>query len=377
MWWVLSLVHECGRSVIVPSVLLVLVVGHHFFGEFHPFSTLERDGLPCLGPASKSPLRVYEYFRIAPIVSGFHDGDPYLGLAFPPAVIRANSSDVDASGLLPLLSDTRAQALTCDYGAIFSVGAYLARLQRGVPWLAFQPCDLQWQQQILSDASVDTLQDTLKQEKAGEAVRSMKNNFYFWVTRMEDADTRNLYGQCDRSHASCSVVFAVVMSELMSGEGMIPVASPHPLPQPTDTTLPFLPEHSRGWSYSTAFAMHSSTSFPSFLRFSQMFFVTMYSIWDIEAHPTQCPFGEGEGETCFCKIMDRLVNLWVYHSGRPMILVDRIVGRQEEVLPVAERQMWAHWFADEKISQVYEKFQERLQGRALELFKNITNPILS
>lgn len=49
---------------------------------------------------------------------------------------------------------------------------------------------------------------------------------------------------------------------------------------------------------------------------------------------------------CYCRMLELLVNVWAYHSGREMVYMNPYTGQVEEQHPVEERRglMWAKFF---------------------------------
>lgn len=49
---------------------------------------------------------------------------------------------------------------------------------------------------------------------------------------------------------------------------------------------------------------------------------------------------------CYCRVMEVLVNVWAYHSGRKMVYINPYSGEVEEQHPVEGRRgrMWAKYF---------------------------------
>lgn len=48
---------------------------------------------------------------------------------------------------------------------------------------------------------------------------------------------------------------------------------------------------------------------------------------------------------CYCRILEVLVNVWAYHSGRKMVYLDPVTGDTREQHPLDERnEMWVKFF---------------------------------
>eukprot|EP00271_Cylindrocystis_brebissonii_P020779 TRINITY_DN704_c0_g1_i1.p1 TRINITY_DN704_c0_g1~~TRINITY_DN704_c0_g1_i1.p1 ORF type:complete len:400 (-),score=45.37 TRINITY_DN704_c0_g1_i1:413-1612(-) len=315
-------------------------------------------------------FHMYEAFKSAEQHADLHAGPPFIGVAMTPGITRPVVEDLDGPSLLPALIEYSSQL--CNYGPILVVGTQLAALQAdpATPWLGFQNPALKALGKVISDYALQTLHSHLAPVQNGGRTAAGANGFYYWVTWREVGVTSQMYEQCDLSHGQCSSVFSLVFEQLFGSDEAVMDAPPPDLAV-RPTALPPLPESAAGWCFESAFLLHIS-SFPSLLRLTRMFIVALESIWDTHNHPERCPMlGIGD-KPCFAVLLDRLVNVWAYHSGRRMMLV-LALGASLEVLPLTERTMWSHWFADDKIEQAYERFPGRLHSTpSLTLFNHLS-----
>eukprot|EP00271_Cylindrocystis_brebissonii_P020781 TRINITY_DN704_c0_g3_i1.p1 TRINITY_DN704_c0_g3~~TRINITY_DN704_c0_g3_i1.p1 ORF type:complete len:487 (-),score=50.62 TRINITY_DN704_c0_g3_i1:173-1633(-) len=311
-------------------------------------------------------FRLYEAFSSAEDHKNLHTGPPFIGVAMTPGISRPATEDLDGPALLPALTDYG--NLLNNYGPVLIVATQVAVLQmdHATPWLGFQSLRLQALGKGLTDCGLKSLHSHLVPPEEAGKTPPPPNGFYYWVTWRELVGTSQLYEQCDLSHGQCSSVFSLVFEQIFGANETILDGPPSELAV-RPTALPPLPESIPGWCFESTFVLHIS-SFPSLLRLTRMFIVTLESIWDIHNYPDRCPMVGIGDQPCFYVILDRLINVWVYHSGRKMLLV-RAFGTSLEALPVASRTMWSHWFADEKIKEAYERFPGRLRSTpALDLF---------
>eukprot|EP00271_Cylindrocystis_brebissonii_P001955 TRINITY_DN122_c0_g1_i9.p1 TRINITY_DN122_c0_g1~~TRINITY_DN122_c0_g1_i9.p1 ORF type:complete len:572 (+),score=68.04 TRINITY_DN122_c0_g1_i9:148-1863(+) len=250
---------------------------------------------------------------------------------------------------------------------------------------------------------------TLDSEDVGET-KDDRRTMYFWANFDSLHDTMHVYTQCDNAHKThedpkrCSAVYATAFWHLFSPEAPPLNGSAHLSllgGQDADDfsviggnqksvrfegddagaelrhmeSLPPLPTSKLRWAYCSYFAMHTDF-FRQYVRFARMFFVTLESIWGVHNSLDQCPLGfemqanEGyNSRLCWCFIMERAVNVWAYHSGMRMMLVDRESGNFTEMFPVHNREdMWMHWFNVTNLERLERDFAARLTPESLALF---------
>eukprot|EP00271_Cylindrocystis_brebissonii_P001949 TRINITY_DN122_c0_g1_i2.p1 TRINITY_DN122_c0_g1~~TRINITY_DN122_c0_g1_i2.p1 ORF type:complete len:520 (+),score=45.13 TRINITY_DN122_c0_g1_i2:341-1900(+) len=244
---------------------------------------------------------------------------------------------------------------------------------------------------------------TLDSEDVRES-KSDRRIMYFWANFDSFQDTMHVYKQCDNCHKTredpnrCSAVYATAFWHLFSSEapplnGSAPLSllGVQPAVESSESarlevdeagaelrhmeSLPPLPTSELRWAYCSYFAMHTDY-FRQYVRFARLFFVTLESIWGVHNSLDQCPLGfemqanEGyNSRLCWCFIMERAVNVWAYHSGMRMMLVDRESGNFTEMFPVHNREdMWMHWFNVTNLERLERDFAARLTPESLALF---------
>eukprot|EP00897_Mesotaenium_endlicherianum_P006850 jgi/Mesen1/6193/ME000032S05489 len=90
----------------------------------------------------------------------------------------------------------------------------------------------------------------------------------------------------------------------------------------------------------------------------------------------ECPLGSSPAESkhCYCRLLERLVNVWAYHSGRRFVRVDRATGAMAEAHPIRSRRgrhrMWSRWFDRRRLKamdedRAEEADEDRLPARWL------------
>ncbi|XP_039016819.1 uncharacterized protein LOC120147542 isoform X1 [Hibiscus syriacus] len=111
--------------------------------------------------------------------------------------------------------------------------------------------------------------------------------------------------------------------------------------------LPPMPNVEGHWS-----ALHSwvmpTTSFLEFIMFSRMFVNSLHGLHTNSSDVNICLLGSSDLEKkhCYCRVLELLVNVWAYHSGRRMVYIKPHSGLLEEQHPVEQRKafMWARYF---------------------------------
>nr|CAB3495338.1 unnamed protein product [Digitaria exilis] len=79
----------------------------------------------------------------------------------------------------------------------------------------------------------------------------------------------------------------------------------------------------------------------------RMFVDSLHSLSLNHTEPASCLLGASEPEKryCYCRILEVLVNVWAYHSGRKMVYLDPVTGDTREQHPLDERnEMWVKFF---------------------------------
>lgn len=103
------------------------------------------------------------------------------------------------------------------------------------------------------------------------------------------------------------------------------------------------------WSALHSWAMPTS-SFVEFILFSRIFVDALDAQYYEEHHYLgKCRFAsfQREGQHCYCRLLEGLVNVWAYHSARSMIYVNPKTGEMEEQHALESRlgNMWVKFFS--------------------------------
>eukprot|EP00271_Cylindrocystis_brebissonii_P004518 TRINITY_DN1621_c0_g2_i1.p1 TRINITY_DN1621_c0_g2~~TRINITY_DN1621_c0_g2_i1.p1 ORF type:complete len:584 (+),score=33.10 TRINITY_DN1621_c0_g2_i1:901-2652(+) len=320
------------------------------------------------------------------------DGSPFRGLCLAPNSAVRNSLDIDGAALLPALQDPEYQLLLCEAGAIFSVDANLD-LQGTASWVGFQSRRVRTRQRLdgLLDPAALQLVVHMREMEA-EHVRNQEptredgnwrettllsrglNMFYYWTP----SASGNFLGECRRRHGQCHQVFSIVLSHLLAGSGPLDHSVKGTKSKTQRKFIPSLPDmpDGKGYAECTHWAMHESY-FRQFASFARAFFVTLEDLWPLRGGDLDtCPLSfkrKRAKVSCWCVLVERVVNVWALHSNMRMMLVDRETGEVEEQLVGFNNtnMLLARWFKKDMMQEVLERFPSRLQGESLKLYRDL------
>lgn len=324
-------------------------------------------------------LKIYElyYSKDAwPVVGSKAYNRFYRGMCVMPGLRRPFSYDLSAPKILPILNDLKYQSLLCEYGAIISVGNDAENWgnERETGSLALQPSKwVAFQSWRAKQKNSDLLEDViLKVEKKIQTGEIPMNAVLYWGI----FDDTPLYTLCARFHSNnCLAVYSQTFKMLFSSDSRL-VFGERNISQATELKvfeefLPPLPEVHPGWSYYSYFAM-SWTNLVEYNRFSKAFFVTMEYLFNVHNDENHCPIDPQTypKKLCWCFIMERLINIWLYHSGKPTFLVNRLTGELKELPKVQDRNMTS-WFSKENVTLMLRNFRKRLSGESLSLYQQL------
>ncbi|KAL0680574.1 hypothetical protein Bca4012_047421 [Brassica carinata] len=290
------------------------------------------------------PLCIYEIYNGAGAWPFLHHGSLYRGLSLSSKDRRLSSDDVDAADRLPLLKDTYYRDLLCEIGGMFSVANKVDSIHMR-PWIGFQSWrsagrkvvslahshilvlhpssnfdTLLWRQVSLSSKAEGSLENIIQKDTKGEIV-------YFWTRLDIDADALG------------------IKNALRSGLPRKLQAFRHMygLPEHIEA-LPPMPEDGHHWSSLHNWVM-PTPSFLEFVMFSRMF---SESLDALHSDSKSCSLASSQLERkhCYCRVLELLVNVWAYHSGRKMVYINPRDGSLEEQHPLPQRKgfMWAKYF---------------------------------
>ncbi|XVF82979.1 hypothetical protein PTKIN_Ptkin16aG0095800 [Pterospermum kingtungense] len=278
------------------------------------------------------PVCIYEIYSGAGAWPFLHHGSLYRGLTLSRRAMRLRSDDVDAVGRLPLLNDTYYRDLLCEVGGMFSIANRVDNIHRR-PWIGFQSWHAVGRKVSLSTKAEEVLEETIKGSKG--------DGMYFWARLDVDGggagtnEALTFWSMCDMLNAGhCRTAFENAFRKMYN------------LPSDMEA-LPPMPEDDGHWS-----AMHSwvmpTTSFLEFVMFSRMFVDSLDALYSNSSEINMCFLGSSnlEKKQCYCRVLELLVNVWAYHSGRRMVYIEPHTGLLVEQHPIEQRKefMWARYF---------------------------------
>ncbi|RXI06580.1 hypothetical protein DVH24_025716 [Malus domestica] len=276
---------------------------------------------------------IYEIYSGSGTWPFLHHGSLYRGLSLSKRTQRSTSDDVDAVDRLPILNETYYRNILCEIGGMFAIANKVDSVHKR-PWIGFQSWRAAGRKVALSKKAERVLEQAIQDNTKGDVI-------YFWgrlnmnggVTGSKDALT--FWSSCDiLNEGHCRNVFEDAFRWMYN------------LPSNTEA-LPPMPEDGGHWS-----ALHSwvmpTRSFLEFVMFSRMFVDSLDALHANSGNRSICLLGSSELEKkhCYCRVLEVLVNVWAYHSGRKMVFIDPMSGALEEQHPVELRKgfMWAKYF---------------------------------
>ncbi|XP_074366325.1 uncharacterized protein LOC141707188 isoform X1 [Apium graveolens] len=295
------------------------------------FKTNERDE----GELERTgqPVCIYEIYDGAGAWPSLHHGSLYRGLSLSTRARRSRSDDVDAVRRLPLLNDTFYRDILCEIGGMFAIANSVDNIHKR-PWIGYQSWRASGRKVALTSNAEKALENTIQENPKGDVI-------YFWA-RMDIDDgligsnaMLTFWSMCDVFNGgNCRTAFDDAFRRMYG------------LPKHVEA-LPPMPEDGGHWS-----ALHSwvmpTPSFVEFVMFSRMFADSLDISNKISSKTSQCFLGVSvvEKRHCYCRVLEILVNVWAYHSGRKMVYINPETGLLEEQHPVEQRKpfMWAKYF---------------------------------
>ncbi|TYH73379.1 hypothetical protein ES332_D05G325000v1 [Gossypium tomentosum] len=278
------------------------------------------------------PVCIYEIYSGAGAWPFLHHGSLYRGLSLSRRARRLTSDDVDAVGRLPLLNSTYYRDLLCEVGGMFSIANRVDSIHKR-PWIGFQSWQAAGRKVSLSTKAEKVLEETIQRSK-GDAM-------YFWSHLDADgggegsSDALTFWSMCDILNAGhCRTAFENAFRNMYN------------LPLDMEA-LPPMPQDEGHWSSLHSWVMPTK-SFLEFVMFSRMFVDSLDALQSNSSEANMCLLGSTylEKKQCYCRVLELLVNVWVYHSGRRMVYIEPHSGLLEEQHPVEQRKefMWARYF---------------------------------
>ncbi|CAK9313391.1 unnamed protein product [Citrullus colocynthis] len=274
-------------------------------------------------------VSVYEIYSGSGAWPFMHHGSLYRGLSLSTRALRLRSDDVNAVGRLPLLNDSYYLDTLCEIGGMFAIANKIDNIHKR-PWIGFQSWRASGRKVSLCKKAENVLEDTIRDNPKGDVI-------YFWahlqVNRGSTPTT--FWSVCDILNGGlCRTTFESTFREMFGLSSNM-------------GALPPMPEDGGRWS-----ALHSwvmpTPSFLEFIMFSRMFTHYLDAHNKNQSQPNGCLLASSELEKkhCYCRILEMLVNVWAYHSGRRMVYINPQSGFLEEQHLVEQRKefMWAKYF---------------------------------
>ncbi|KAK2650174.1 hypothetical protein Ddye_017663 [Dipteronia dyeriana] len=276
------------------------------------------------------PLCIYEPYFGEGTWPFLHHKSLYRGIGLSTKGRRRGTDDVDAPSRLPLLTNPYYRDTLGEYGAFFAIANRVDRIHKN-SWIGFQSWRATANNASLSSIAENALLHDIQKRRHGDAL-------YFWV-RM-DMDSRNPLKQdfwtfCDAINAgNCKFAFSASLKRMYGIK--------HDL-----DPLPPMPGDGDTWSVMQSWVL-PTRSFLEFVMFSRMFVdaldVQMYKEHHLNG---RCYLSFSKDKHCYSRLLELLVNVWAYHSGRRMLYVNPGTGAMQEHHKFNSRRgkMWVKWFS--------------------------------
>lgn len=278
------------------------------------------------------PVCIYEIYGGTGAWPFLHHGSLYRGLSLSRRATRLRSDDVDAVHRLPILNDTYYRDILCEMGGMFSIAYKVDNIHRR-PWIGFQSWRAAGRKVSLHPEAEKVLEERI-QGPNGDIM-------YFWsrldvdgVKGSGSSNSQTFWSTCDiLNGGNCRSAFENAFRQMY-------ILPPH------IEALPPMPEGGH-WSALHSWVMPTS-SFLEFIMFSRMFTDSLDALHVNSNETNTCMLGSSylEKKHCYCGILELLVNVWAYHSGRRMVYLDPLTGSLQEQHPVEHRKehMWVKYF---------------------------------
>ncbi|XP_019194793.1 PREDICTED: uncharacterized protein LOC109188619 [Ipomoea nil] len=300
------------------------------------YGELERTG---------QPLCIYEPYYGEGTWPFLHNSSLYRGLGLSTKGRRPEFDDIDAPSRLPLLRDPYYRDVLGEYGGFFAIANRTGRIHKH-PWIGFQSWRATARKESLSKLAETSLLEAIEAHRYGDAL-------FFWAPM--DRDPRNPQRQdfwsfCDAINAgNCQDAFSKAMKQM------------YVINLQNSIVVPPMPSVGGNWS-----VMHSwvlpTRSFLEFAMFSRMFVDALDSQWYDQHHQSgHCYLSaRNEDKHCYSRMLELVINVWAYHSGRRMVYVDPKRGTMQEEHELERRRgkMWVKWFDYTTLKQMDEELAE-------------------
>ncbi|VFQ94688.1 unnamed protein product [Cuscuta campestris] len=267
----------------------------------------------------------------------------YRGLGLSTKGRRPGHDDIDAPSRLPLLNNRYYRDILSEFGGFFALANRIDRIHKNA-WIGFQSWRLTARKEALSKMAEMSLLDAIEERRYGDTL-------FFWASK--DKDPRNpqklnFWSFCDTINAGhCKFAFSEAMKMVYGIKQNI-------------SCLPQMPSDGDTWSVMHSWAL-PTRSFLEFVMFSRMFVDALDSEYYDEHHQSgYCYLSATKDKHCYSRILELLINVWAYHSGRRMVYVDPKTGVMEEQHKVEGRRgkMWVKWFQHSTVKALDEELAE-------------------
>ncbi|XP_042474446.1 uncharacterized protein LOC122056526 isoform X2 [Zingiber officinale] len=198
----------------------------------------------------------------------------------------------------------------------------------------------------LSHFAEKVLEKAIQEQREGDIM-------YYWAVMDMDKEKTNsklnFWSMCDHLNADqCSAAFENAF-RLMYG---IPSGN---------AALPPMPLDGDHWSILHSWVM-PTPSYLEFIMFTRMFVDSLDSLnQSNKSMISSCVLGSSmlEKRNCYCRVLEVLVNVWAYHSGRRMVYLDPLSGELKEQHPLELRELWVKYFNLDLLKSMDEDLAER------------------
>ncbi|XP_078427551.1 uncharacterized protein LOC144700044 [Wolffia australiana] len=291
-------------------------------------------------------VTIYEIYSGAGAWPFLHHGVLYRSVSLSTEAEGSRMGDVRAVLRLPLLNITYYRDILCEYGGILAIANKLNSIHK-TPWIGFHSWHAVGRKVSLTLVAERSLEQILRKEANGDV-------FYFWATT--DMGSRNTNGKNVYDFWSiCDTLNNGHCRDMFQGAFRTMYCIPSGVP-----SLPPMPD-GRYWSALHSWVM-STPSFLEFVMFSRIFLESLDSL-----NNKACLLGSSrlEKKHCYCRLMELLVNVWVYHSGRKMVYINPQSGELKEQQPVDLRRglMWTGYFNSTLLRSMEEDLAEATEDR--------------
>ncbi|XP_016900299.2 uncharacterized protein LOC103489564 [Cucumis melo] len=277
---------------------------------------------------------IYEIYNGPGAWPFLHHGALFRGLSLSPRALRLETDDVNAPQRLPLLKNRFYQDILCEIGGMFAIANKIDTIHRK-PWIGFQSWQADGRKVSLSEKAGKVLEEEIQENTRGEII-------YFWATYLDvdseviDSDDGPFWQTCDVfNRGNCRSTFKNAFRHMYG------------LPPSHLEALPPMPDDGDLWSSLHSWVMPTPT-FLEFIMFSRMFVDSIDVVNRNLGDDNECFLASSglERRQCYCRMLEILINVWAYHSGRRMVYLNPRSGALEEQHPLEERQdfMWSRFF---------------------------------